>query len=62
MGGLADAGAWGLAWAALVAVIGCGALTAAALLLRPRAQREPDWFEGYDAMSAPPAHPVWLKA
>ena len=59
MGGLADAGVWGLAWAALATVVGCGAPAVAAFFVRARAQREPDWFAGYDAM---PARPIVITS
>ncbi|MES1199644.1 MAG: hypothetical protein ABUS48_06665 [Pseudomonadota bacterium] len=51
MGGLADAGAWGLAWA-MVAAVASSLAIVAALLLRLRREREPDWHAGYDAMAA----------
>ncbi len=48
MGGLADAGFWGLAWALFAAAAGVGLAAAAATLLR---QREPDFAAGYNALA-----------
>ncbi len=51
MGGLSDAGAWGLAWAMLAAIACSGLAIAAALRARHMRAREPDWGEGYNALA-----------
>jgi hypothetical protein len=51
MGGLTDAGAWGLAWATLAAVAGLGlAAVAATALWRRFEAGDPDFLVGYDAL------------
>ncbi|MEJ0060639.1 MAG: hypothetical protein WDM79_14140 [Terricaulis sp.] len=52
MGGLTDAGAWGLAWATLAAVAGLGLAAVAAVFLRRSLEAgDPDLSLGYDALA-----------
>jgi|CXWL01.1.fsa_nt_gi hypothetical protein len=52
MGGLNDAGVWGLVWALFAAVAGFGLAAAARLLLdRPRDDDEELYGRGYNALA-----------
>ncbi|HVZ99391.1 MAG TPA: hypothetical protein VG841_03645 [Caulobacterales bacterium] len=51
MGGLADAGAWGLAWAMLAAIASFALAVVATFFARARREREPDWWAGHNALA-----------